>query len=142
VFSTPEEFRIVAGSKTLGSIPVDSPLMPDQHIIFGGRRWKVTDIDSDKKVIYVEATKGGQPPLFGGQGMSIHDVVRQEILTIYREETTASPLAIAKPILPIPRPETCLMKGCTVFATIIWLRNVLFSRGSISTFFPGLAIKP
>ncbi|EDH6434991.1 DEAD/DEAH box helicase, partial [Salmonella enterica subsp. enterica serovar Infantis] len=85
VFSTPEEFRIVAGSKTLGSIPVDSPLMPDQHIIFGGRRWKVTDIDSDKKVIYVEATKGGQPPLFGGQGMSIHDVVRQEMLTIYRE---------------------------------------------------------
>lgn len=37
------------------------------------------------KVIYVEATKGGQPPLFGGQGMSIHDVVRQEMLTIYRE---------------------------------------------------------
>lgn len=85
VFRTPEEFRIVAGNKTLGSIPVDSPLIPEQHIIFGGRRWKVTDIDSDKKVIYVEATKGGQPPLFGGEGMSIHDVVRQEMLTIYRE---------------------------------------------------------
>ncbi|NDL66053.1 DEAD/DEAH box helicase [Acerihabitans arboris] len=85
VFSTPEEFRIVAGNKTLGSIPVDSPLLPEQHIIFGGRRWKVTDIDSDKKVIYVEATKGGQPPLFGGEGMSIHDVVRQEMLAIYRE---------------------------------------------------------
>lgn len=28
---------------------------------------------------------GGQPPLFGGQGMFIHDVVRQEMLTIYRE---------------------------------------------------------
>ncbi len=40
VFSTPEEFRIVAGNKTLGSIPVDSRLMPDLHIIFGGRRWK------------------------------------------------------------------------------------------------------
>ncbi|MCD1126294.1 DEAD/DEAH box helicase [Jinshanibacter sp. LJY008] len=85
VFSTPEEFRIVTGNNTLGSIPVDSPLMPDQHIIFGGRRWKVTDIDSDKRVIYVEATKGGQPPIFGGQGMSIHDVVRQEMFTIYRE---------------------------------------------------------
>ncbi|WP_239005650.1 MULTISPECIES: hypothetical protein [Enterobacter cloacae complex] len=40
VFSTPEEFRIVAGNKTLGSIPVDSRLMPDLRIIFGGRRWK------------------------------------------------------------------------------------------------------
>ncbi|NUD09061.1 DEAD/DEAH box helicase, partial [Escherichia coli] len=80
-----EEFRIVAGSKTPGSTPVDSPPMPDQHIIFGGCRWKGTDIDSDKKIIYFEATKGGQPPLFCGQGMSLHDVVRQEMLTIYRE---------------------------------------------------------
>ncbi|MBD2784138.1 DEAD/DEAH box helicase [Xenorhabdus sp. DI] len=85
VFSTPEEFRIVAGNKTLGSVPVDSPLLPEQHIIFGGRRWKITDIDSEKKAIYVEATKGGQPPLFGGGGMSIHDAVRQEMLAIYRE---------------------------------------------------------
>ncbi|MGS9273066.1 DEAD/DEAH box helicase, partial [Salmonella enterica subsp. enterica serovar Infantis] len=29
VNSTPEELRIVAGSKTLATIPVDSPLMPD-----------------------------------------------------------------------------------------------------------------
>ncbi|HEC8340404.1 TPA: DEAD/DEAH box helicase [Providencia rettgeri] len=85
VFNTPEEFRIVAGNKTLGSIPVDSPLMPEQHIIFGGRRWKVTDIDDEKKIIYVETTKGGQPPIFGGEGMSIHDIVRQEMFMIYQE---------------------------------------------------------
>ncbi|ECW0371921.1 DEAD/DEAH box helicase [Salmonella enterica subsp. enterica] len=85
VFNTPEEFRIVTGNRTLGTVPVDSPLLPEQHIIFGGRRWKVTEIDVEKKVIYVEATKGGQPPLFSGGGMSVHDVVRQEMLAIYRE---------------------------------------------------------
>ncbi|XQS17056.1 DEAD/DEAH box helicase [Citrobacter telavivensis] len=85
VFNTPEEFRIVTGNRTLGTVPVDSPLLPDQHIIFGGRRWKVTEIDVEKKVIYVEATKGGQPPQFSGGGMSVHDVVRQEMLAIYRE---------------------------------------------------------
>jgi ATP-dependent Lhr-like helicase len=85
VFNTPEEFRIVAGSKTLGSIPVDSPIIPEQHIIFAGRRWKVTEIDSDKKIIFVTATKGGQPPSFGGEGMSVHDVVRQEMYKIYCE---------------------------------------------------------
>ncbi|ENA5606392.1 DEAD/DEAH box helicase, partial [Escherichia coli] len=42
VFNTPEEFRIVTGNRTLGTVPVDSPLLPEQHIIFGGRRWKVT----------------------------------------------------------------------------------------------------
>lgn len=85
VFNTPEDFRIVTGSRTLGTVPVDSPLLPDQHIIFGGRRWKVTAIDSEKKVIHVEATQGGKPPQFGGGGMSVHDVVRQEMLAIYRE---------------------------------------------------------
>ncbi|CNB20039.1 ATP-dependent DNA helicase RecQ [Yersinia ruckeri] len=85
VFNTPEEFRIVTGNQTLGTVPVDSPLLPDQHIIFGGRRWKVTEIEVEKKVIYVEATKGGQPPQFSGGGMSVHDVVRQEMLAIYQE---------------------------------------------------------
>ncbi|HCA9524902.1 TPA: DEAD/DEAH box helicase [Klebsiella variicola subsp. variicola] len=85
VFNTPEEFRIVTGSRTLGTIPVDSPLLPGQHIIFGGRRWKVTEIEVEKKVIYVKASKGGQPPQFSGGGMSVHDVVRQEMLAIYRE---------------------------------------------------------
>lgn len=84
VFKTPEEFRIVAGSKTLGTLPVDSLILKDQNIIFGGRRWKVTDIDDDKKVIYVTSTKGGKPPKFNGSGMSIHDRVRQEMLSIYR----------------------------------------------------------
>jgi len=84
VFKTPEEFRIVAGSKTLGTLPVDSLILKGQHIIFGGRRWKVTDIDDDKKVIYVTSTKGGKPPKFNGSGMLIHDRVRQEMLNIYR----------------------------------------------------------
>lgn len=84
VFKTPEEFRIVAGSRTLGTLPVDSLILKDQHIIFGGRRWKVTDIDDEKKVIYVISTKGGKPPKFNGSGMTIHDRVRQEMFSIYR----------------------------------------------------------
>jgi len=84
VFKTPEEYRIATGNKTLGTIPVDSLILKDQHIVFGGKRWKVTDINSDKKVIYVVPTKGGKPPNFSGSGMSIHDVVRQEMFKIYR----------------------------------------------------------
>lgn len=83
VFKTPEEFRVVDGNKTLGTLPVDSLVVKDQNIVFGGRRWKVMDIDEKKKIIYVAATKGGNPPSFGGGGMSVHDVVRQEMLKIY-----------------------------------------------------------
>lgn len=82
VFKTPEEFRIVSGTKTLGTLPIDSLVLVGQHIIFGGKRWIVKDIDSDKKTIYVERAKGGKPPKFGGSGMSVHDVVRQEMFKI------------------------------------------------------------
>ncbi|WP_027251200.1 DEAD/DEAH box helicase [Photobacterium halotolerans] len=85
VFNTPEEYRVVSGTKTLGSIPIDSLLLVGQHIVFGGKRWKVNDIDSDKKNIYVEHAKGGKPPKFGGNGISIHDAVRQEMFHILKK---------------------------------------------------------
>ncbi|MGB5854896.1 MAG: DEAD/DEAH box helicase [Oceanisphaera sp.] len=85
VFKTPEEFRVVASGKTLGTLPIDTMILVDQHIVFGGKRWKVVGIDTDKKVINVEHAKGGEPPKFGGSGMGIHDVVRQEMFSIYRE---------------------------------------------------------
>lgn len=84
VFKTPEEYRLVAGSKTLGTLPVTTLLLPEQYIIFAGIRWQVKDIGMDKKVIYVVAVQGGgQPPKFDGGGdMSIHDRVRQEMYDI------------------------------------------------------------
>lgn len=84
VFKTPDEFRVVNGAKTIGQLPVDAMILPNQHIIFAGRRWKVIDVDTDSKVIYVEKTKGGKPPKFGGEGLGIHDLVRKEMLSIYK----------------------------------------------------------
>ena len=83
VFQTPDEYRVVVGSKTLGTLPVDSLVLPNQHIVFAGRRWKVLEVDSEKNVIYVEATKGGKPPEFAGSGMFTHGKIRQEMLEIY-----------------------------------------------------------
>ncbi|EMA2482069.1 TPA: DEAD/DEAH box helicase [Vibrio vulnificus] len=85
VFKTPEEYRVINGTKTLGTLPIDSLVLVGQNIVFGGKRWKVNDIDSDKKTIYVERAKGGKPPKFGGSGMTIHDVVRQEMFRILKD---------------------------------------------------------
>ena len=87
VFKTPQEYRIVIEEegKTLGTLPIDSFVLPEQHIIFAGRRWEVKDVDIQKRVVYVTPTKGGNPPRFGGDGMSVHDRVRQEMLKIYLE---------------------------------------------------------
>ncbi|MCY3710554.1 MAG: DEAD/DEAH box helicase [Caldilineaceae bacterium] len=87
VFHAPQDYRIVVkeGGKTLGTLPVDSPVAQEQHIVFGGRRWKVMDIDVERKVIYVSPAAGGKPPVFHGSGMSVHERVRQEMLKLYLE---------------------------------------------------------
>lgn len=86
VFNTPKEYRVESNGKAIGALPVRSPLLEGQSIIFGGRRWKIAFIDVDKRVISVEPSKGGKPPKFnGGFDMSIHDEVRKEMFKILVE---------------------------------------------------------
>lgn len=81
-FKTPEEYQILYQGKPLGTIPIDSMIVEQQYIIFGGKKWLVISIDNEKRVIIVERAKGGVPPLFSGGSMSVHTIVRQEMLKI------------------------------------------------------------
>jgi ATP-dependent Lhr-like helicase len=89
-FSTGEEFRLIAEGCVLGSLPIERPLIPRQRIIFGGRRWKVQDVDTHGKVIYAIRDRGGAPPSFDGLGGAIHDRVRQEMKQVLLEEEPIS----------------------------------------------------
>ncbi len=86
VFVTPEEYRLVSGDQTLGTLPIDRPVAVDSLLIFGGRRWLVVEVDSAKKVIVLKPSKGGVPPKFGGQAGWIHDRIRQEMFAVYMEK--------------------------------------------------------
>ena len=85
-FVTPEEYRLVSGERTLGTLPIDRPLSKDSFLIFGGKRWLVLDVDNHKKVIVLIPAKGGKPPMFDGQGGWVHDRVRQEMFEVYTEK--------------------------------------------------------
>ncbi|MFQ6287440.1 DEAD/DEAH box helicase [Yersinia enterocolitica] len=141
VFNTPEEFRIVTGSRTLGTVPVDSPLLPDQHIIFGGRRWKVTEIEVEKKVIYVEATKGGQPPQFSGGGMFVHDVVRQEMLAIYRENDYRIEIGSKRVDYADATARSLFAEGCDSFKRFNLQNSHFISDGQHSYVLPWMGDK-
>jgi ATP-dependent helicase Lhr and Lhr-like helicase len=65
-FRSPSEYRLVANGRTLGTLPVDYPLMPGSLLIFGGRRWKVLAVDSYAKVVELVRSSGGRPPQFAG----------------------------------------------------------------------------
>ncbi len=82
-FSSDDEFRIVSGGKTLGTLPVAQLLIPGQRILFGGRTWLVETIDEAHKTIYVVPSKGGSPPLFNGGGGRVHTRVRQRMRELY-----------------------------------------------------------
>jgi ATP-dependent helicase Lhr and Lhr-like helicase len=84
-FSTGEEFRLIAESRVLGSLPIERPLTSGQRIIFGGHRWKVQDIDTHGKAVYVVRDRGGAPPSFNGIGGIVHDRVRQEMKQVLTE---------------------------------------------------------
>lgn len=78
-FSSDEEFRVVAGGKTLGTLPVDQVLLPGQRILFAGKTWRVEEVDEQQKTIYVTRAKGGVPPLFSGGVGRTHTKVRQRM---------------------------------------------------------------
>ncbi|WP_297770587.1 hypothetical protein [uncultured Roseovarius sp.] len=82
VFQTPEEYRLISGGKELGTLPIVNVMAPGMMIIFSGRRWVIEEVDDRDKVIMVNPSKGGTPPIFGGDPGDIHDVVIQRMFKV------------------------------------------------------------
>lgn len=84
VFQTPQEYRIIAENKELGTLPITTVMVPDMTIIFSGRRWRILEVRDREKVVEVSADRVGMPPKFSGTGGLIHDRVvaeMQKVLT-------------------------------------------------------------
>ena len=78
-FSTDEEFRLIAGGRPLGTLPISQMLTIGQRILFGGRTWRVEEIQEKEKTIYVVRARGGTPPQFSGGSGRTHTKVRQRM---------------------------------------------------------------
>lgn len=81
-FTSPEEYRLVANGKPLGTLPVSEPILEGATLVFAGRRWRVVAFDEHQRVIDVTTSKAGRPPFFGGGGGDVDDEVRREMLRI------------------------------------------------------------
>jgi ATP-dependent Lhr-like helicase len=88
VFQTPEEFRLVAEGRDLGTLPIDNVLAPGMLLIFSGRRWVVQEIHDHEKVIVVKPAKAGVPPVFGGDAGNIHDKVIDRMFTVLEGDSS------------------------------------------------------
>ncbi len=76
-FQTPVEFSVVSERKAIGSLPAMFAPQPEDHLLLGGRRWVVLDIDPKRLQILVKPAKGYKPPAFLGAAGEIHTKVRQ-----------------------------------------------------------------
>lgn len=84
-FNTSEEYRLECDGRVLGTVPIDKPLVVGQLVIFAGKRWEVLQVNAEKKLITLKLATGGRPPKFGGGGQMVHDIVRQEMLRVYKQ---------------------------------------------------------
>ncbi len=85
VFETPEEYRVMHGGRELGRLPMVLPYQEGNLLIFGGRYWRVLQVDLSHREILVEKGKGGIPPKFGGEGGPQSDIVVAEMRRIYED---------------------------------------------------------
>jgi ATP-dependent helicase Lhr and Lhr-like helicase len=85
VFQSPDEFRIVYEEKELGTLPILTVLVPGMTIIFSGRRWQVVEVRDREKVVLVSPSKAGVPPMFGGEGGDLHDVIAAQMREVYMD---------------------------------------------------------
>ncbi len=87
-FQTAEEWRLVTGGRTLGTVPIHQPLYEGVLLIFAGKRWKVTGIDTSARVVELERSSGGNPPHFAGSPAATSDRVRTEMVAVYQSADT------------------------------------------------------
>jgi ATP-dependent Lhr-like helicase len=106
-FRTSQDYRLVADGYTLGSLPVDRPILPGTLLIFSGARWRVLSVDVAQRVIELTAATAGRPPVFPGCGGEIADEVRRTMRRQY--------LATEVPRYLDPAARTMLAEGRAAF---------------------------
>lgn len=83
-FQSPEEFKVVTDrGRAIGMVPATNPFVPQQLIVFGGRRWRVLEVDLGRREILVTPAHGGRPPVFGGDALPPADGVVAEMRRVF-----------------------------------------------------------
>jgi ATP-dependent Lhr-like helicase len=112
VFSTPEEFRVVAGDQDIGRLSMEFTRAPEDLVLLAGRRWKIETIDDRAKIIQVVPSRGALPPGFQGGVGGIHDRVAREVRALLDDDVTPPFLdAVALEMLQSSRETYAKLQG-------------------------------
>jgi ATP-dependent Lhr-like helicase len=88
-FETDEEWTLVAGRRTLDTIPLANAVAIGGLIGFTGRRWRITAVDDRARVVQVTAHPAGRLPMFeNGSAEPIHDRLAAEMWAVPEDDDT------------------------------------------------------
>jgi ATP-dependent Lhr-like helicase len=127
-FRTSQDYRLVADGYTLGSLPVDRPILPGASLIFSGARWRVLSVDAALRVIELTAAETGRPPVFPGTGGEIADEVRRMMRRLYRSHDVPRYLDATA--------QTLLAEGRAAFHAYGHASHRIFAWGAETVLFP------
>jgi ATP-dependent Lhr-like helicase len=87
-FPESQEYRLGCAGKQLGTLPLGRGHSNNDVLVFAGRRWSIVDIDHNKRRAELAPAAIGKIPVTGGEGIAVHDRVREEMRAILRKGTT------------------------------------------------------
>ncbi len=103
-FQTPAEFSVTTGDRQIGTLPMKTIPNVGDHLLLGGRRWKIDNIDFDRSRIFVAPARGAKRPLFISTPGSIHGKIREKMRDVLRASDQFAYLNdTAKDLLDIAR---------------------------------------
>ena len=129
VFETAEDYRVVHGSRTLGTLPMTSVLVRGATLIFAGRRWTVLEVADREKLITVEPSSAGKAPMFSDKGGGdLDDRVVRTMFELYR--------SVEEPAFLDAPARALLAEGRDAFARLRLADSALAAEGGSLWLFP------
>jgi ATP-dependent Lhr-like helicase len=110
IFETDDEWRIVSGGKTVGTLPTTNVVKVGGYIAFAGQRWRIEGMDANAKVLDVVKDRSAKMPSFealGREGLSdvfaqtMLEVLRARDIPAYLDETAARLLTEGRNVFDI-----------------------------------------
>lgn len=103
-FANRTEYAVLAGSRLLGTLPLDTLPKTGDHIVFAARRWQVKHVDPERQEVHVEPAKRRKRPSFVSAGGSIHHRVIDRMMQLLADDSEISYLdASARHALAVSR---------------------------------------
>lgn len=124
-FVTSDEYRLVDGPRTLGTLPITRPVALGDLMLFAGRRWRVADVRERERVIELEAAPGGRAPSFSGGGALVDDAVRHQMRAVYESATDEPYLDAGARTLLADARATYRRLALGITPVVIWGQDVV-----------------